>query len=136
MNQLCPDLTRDNWSAEEDSILTRNQVKYGHAWSQIAQFLPGRSANAVKNRWTWLLRRKTPLPVDDKVAGHPAPPPTMPVPPTVPAEVEPPKRVVPDSFELPDFDFAAIMRMCIYEQPDSGRQSSDLWAVFEEWTLH
>jgi hypothetical protein len=71
MNQLCPDLNKENWTAQEDFILMRQQWIYGNMWSQIAAALPGRSANAVKNRWSWLSRhhqtrpfiRPIPLPV-------------------------------------------------------------------------
>jgi hypothetical protein len=56
MNQLCPALNKDNWSPQEDAILLQQQRIFGNVWSQIAQFLPGRSPNSVKNRWSWLSR--------------------------------------------------------------------------------
>jgi hypothetical protein len=56
MNQLCPALNKDNWSPQEDAILVQQQRVFGNVWSQIAQFLPGRSPNSVKNRWSWLSR--------------------------------------------------------------------------------
>jgi hypothetical protein len=60
MNQLCPSLNEDNWTPQEDMILVQQQRVYGNVWSQIAQFLPGRSRNAVKNRWSWLSRHSVP----------------------------------------------------------------------------
>jgi hypothetical protein len=56
MNQLCPALNKDNWAPQEDAVLVQQQRIYGNVWSRIAQFLPGRSPNAVKNRWSWLSR--------------------------------------------------------------------------------
>jgi hypothetical protein len=56
MNQLCPALNKDNWSPQEDAILVQQQRVYGNVWARIAQFLPGRSPNSVKNRWSWLSR--------------------------------------------------------------------------------
>jgi hypothetical protein len=56
MNQLCPALNKDNWTPQEDAILLQYQRVYGNLWSRIAQFLPGRSPNATKNRWSWLSR--------------------------------------------------------------------------------
>ena len=38
-------------SCTEDSILVRNQAALGNKWSEIARLLPGRSENAVKNRF-------------------------------------------------------------------------------------
>lgn len=60
INQLCPALNKDNWSNQEDAILVQQQRLHGNVWSKIAQFLPGRSANAVKNRWSWLSRHRVP----------------------------------------------------------------------------
>ena len=60
INQLSPTLNKDNWSAQEDAILVQQQRLHGNVWSKIAQFLPGRSANSVKNRWSWLSRHRVP----------------------------------------------------------------------------
>ena len=60
INQLSPTLNKDNWSAQEDAILVQHQRMHGNVWSKIAQYLPGRSANSVKNRWSWLSRHRAP----------------------------------------------------------------------------
>ena len=55
-NQLCPVLNKGDWTAQEDEILIKQQQLHGNTWSKIARYLPGRSLNAVKNRWSWLSR--------------------------------------------------------------------------------
>lgn len=57
-NQLNPNLNRDNWTLSEDRILLQQQQICGNSWSKIAMFLPGRSSNSVKNRWSWLVRHR------------------------------------------------------------------------------
>jgi hypothetical protein len=58
-NQLDPSLNRDNWTSQEDAILIFQQKSCGNCWSKISHFLPRRSANAIKNRWCWLMRHRS-----------------------------------------------------------------------------
>ncbi|OHS98566.1 Myb-like DNA-binding domain containing protein [Tritrichomonas foetus] len=58
--QLDPALTRDDWTPQEDATLLHIHKLHGNAWAKIASFLPGRSSNAVKNRFNWLSRRHFP----------------------------------------------------------------------------
>lgn len=39
------------WLASEDSIITSSVKAIGFRWRTIAEFLPGRSDDAVRNRW-------------------------------------------------------------------------------------
>lgn len=57
-NHLDPGLKKEPWSVEEDKILMEAQTTMGNKWCQIAALLPGRSENAVKNRWNSAMRRK------------------------------------------------------------------------------
>ena len=60
MNQLCPELNKEDWLTQEDQILLKQQQIHGNVWSKISKALPGRSPNAVKNRWSWLSRHGIP----------------------------------------------------------------------------
>jgi len=49
-NHLKPGVHKTPWSPAEDDILWAKLAEYGHYWSVIASYLPGRPTMAVKNR--------------------------------------------------------------------------------------
>lgn len=48
---LCKEVVAKPWTVEEDQIILEKYKILGPKWTQISQFLPGRSGNNVKNRW-------------------------------------------------------------------------------------
>ncbi|KAI3970583.1 hypothetical protein MKX01_024230 [Papaver californicum] len=57
-NYLRPDLKHDTFTPEEEALIIRLHATIGSRWSLIANQLPGRTDNDVKNFWNTKLRKK------------------------------------------------------------------------------
>ncbi|KAK8836263.1 hypothetical protein M9Y10_039895 [Tritrichomonas musculus] len=53
-NYIDPNLSQEPWSHDEDNVLLEMHEKYGNHWKKIGKYLPKRSKNNIKNRWSVL----------------------------------------------------------------------------------
>merc|ERR1712072_1686521 len=57
-NHLCPDVKKGCWTAEEDRLIEQGIAELGTRWCEIAKRIPGRTDNAIKNRYNTCKRRQ------------------------------------------------------------------------------
>ncbi|PIA61902.1 hypothetical protein AQUCO_00200118v1 [Aquilegia coerulea] len=59
-NHLEPGINKGCWTEDEDMALVEGHKKHNNRWAKIAEEIPGRTDNAVKNRWNSVKRRQSP----------------------------------------------------------------------------
>jgi myb proto-oncogene protein len=68
-NCLRPDLKRGKITSEEERLIIELHGRWGNRWSRIAQSLPGRTDNEIKNCWRTRIKKKLNLQAESGSSG-------------------------------------------------------------------
>ncbi|XP_020577623.1 transcription factor MYB120-like [Phalaenopsis equestris] len=73
VNHFRPNLKKESFSLEEETLIIRLHARHGNKWAYIAKQLPGRTDNEIKNYWNTRIkqRKKANLPLYPPDVGMP-----------------------------------------------------------------
>lgn len=54
---LSPGITNGEWTLDEERVLREKYAEIGPKWSQISEYLPGRTGTSLKNRWNYYIAK-------------------------------------------------------------------------------
>jgi len=69
INYLRPDLKRSKITPQEERLIIKLQGRWGNRWSRIAQNLPGRTDNEIKNYWRTRIKKRLNLQAESGRSG-------------------------------------------------------------------
>jgi myb proto-oncogene protein len=66
---VCPSVSKEEWTDAEDQLIMELVQQMGTKWSKVATMIPGRTDNAIKNRWNSTMRRILRQQLKDEVSS-------------------------------------------------------------------
>jgi hypothetical protein len=111
-NYINPNLVNAEWTEAEDDILMQTYEEAGPKWLVIANCLPGRSRNNVKNRY-FMLQRRASCDFGNRSAFPPLPG-------QMPIQLQPPQIVAPTATAIASASTAQVDEL--FQWPESLRE--------------